>query len=799
MKTLRLLACLAAFACAAAHAGINSFTPTGPSGGVAYDVKFANGGAVLATTSRGVYRSTDDGANWTRTLETPPWSPMRLAVNPVNRSVVLFGTTTLKRSTDGGITWVNVPNLPQLANNPIGFIEFSADGSTAWMSQLSGGNLFRSTDGGATWTLNGNTGVTAAIIWIESDAVNPLLIYATTPSGGYRSVDGGMTFTKFTFSPYSSAVAASRVRTNTVIATSGDEMPWFSNDGGVSWTALAPRALSFVQYFPGRADQALAMTADYHLLRTLDSGAMWADLGPVPNGRIWGMAFDPANPDHVMISGDGGLFVSANAGASWIERNTGLREPNIHQAIVARAGAGAVYFLTGDLASVYRRDASAGTWEARAAASTPLLGYSAERNSTFGYYALAAAPRDANLLYMARDGHFGVSNDAGANWVARPNTPVWVDAVAVAPNDSQVVYSGSRNSWPLRSIDGGATWTDLSAAGLPATTRHFAFDPVNPAVVYAAVDNYLPAAASPVYKSVDGGMTFTPTLWDPANIASIVWRLVHDPVRSNILYLSTYIGVFKSTDGGSTWSRSPVFSSGLTSAGAQDFVVDPQSTDILYASSYQKAQIARSVNGGVDWDVFTADNDFDGFSSLALVPGTRSKIIAARWNGAVEIEIAPNLAMTSTTVTAVTGTAASTIMTITNTSDFAASNVRLTATLPASSTTPTAQPTVGACTITGADLACNLGVLPGRASANVTIGYTPTTIGSWTATASSYEPDAADSNNSLAIGLTAPPGSGGGANGGGGGGGGGRLDYLLLVLLGARVAGKRARGVRQRA
>lgn len=792
LRRFILTAALAFAASAASFAGTNVFTATGPSGGVAYDVEFTTGGALLATTSRGVYRSTDNGANWTRTLQTPTWFPMRLAVNPANRNVALSGTSVLKRSTDGGQTWTDVQNLAPLATNPASVVEFSADGSLAWLSQQNGGNLFRSTDGGATWTLNSTTGITDSIIWIDVDAVNPQLLYATTPNGGYRSIDGGQTFTKLTVAPYVFAAAASRVRGGSVIVTSGDDHPWYSSDGGITWTSRGSRTMYFVQYFPGSADRALAMTTDYHLLRTADSGATWQDLGPVPNGRIWGMAFEPAAPDHVVITGDGGIFVSADGGTSWAERNTGLKEANVHQAVVGRAGNGAVYFLTGDLASVYRRDPASGSWEARAASSTPLLGYSAARISTFGYYALAVAPQDSGLLYMARDLHFGVSNDAGATWTALPDTPIYSDAVTISPTDSRVVYLAARNAWPMRSTDGGATWNDLSSAGLPVTARNFAFDPTNPSIVYAAVDNYLPPAASPVYKSTNGGVSFTPTPWNVADNASIIWRLAHDPVRANIIYLSSYIGVFKSTDGGNTWTRSPLFASGQTSAGATDLVIDPQSPNVLYASSYQRDQIARSVDGGTNWDIFAADNELNGFNSLALVPGTRTKVIAARHNGAVEIEIAPNLAVTSVSPSSVVGTAASTILTLTNGSDFAASGVHLTATLPATSTTATVQGGGIACVLTGANLDCDVGRLAGHGNANVTVGYTPTTAGSWTATATAYEPDESALNNTTTITIAAA-GNGGGNNGGGGGGGGGALDYLLLACLAVIICGRRLR------
>ena len=93
---------------------------------------------------------------------------------------------------------------------------------------------------------------------------------------------------------------------------------------------------------------------------------------------------------------------------------------------------------------------------------------------------------------------------------------------------------------PIRSVNGGVSWESLGSHGLPSGARSFAFDPVNTNVVYAAVDNYIPPAATAVYKSVDGGANFAPTPWSATHNPSVVWRLVHDPSRTNIVYLSAY-------------------------------------------------------------------------------------------------------------------------------------------------------------------------------------------------------------------------------------------------------------------
>ena len=786
MRFARVLAFAAALLSGLpASAGPNTFTATGPEGGLTYDVEFVGAGALLATTSRAVYRSTDNGANWTYIREIENWSTGHLAVNPANRNQALLGTgSALLRTTDGGVSWTPVANLPQLATNYVGVVKFSADGSIAWMAQQNGGSLYRSVDAGVTWSQL-DTGLAYPVFSIATDGVNAQLIYVRSAAGNFRSTDAGSTFTPINIALYVNLFSASRVTADTVLAFSNDVYRVLvSTNGGTTWvqTQWAPplgRIFDFLQYVPGTAGKAIAMDREHRMLRTLDNGQTWTEIGPTPNGQIYSMAFDPADPAHILIATSGGIFETTNDGASWVERNRGLREGSSLGVIVSRAGGGATYLKNRDLASVYRRTDTGG-WNPVGRASTPLLGYPASYNSFLGFYTLGISQQDPLRLYMARDGRFGTSGDGGVTWSQRSTVP-YMTRMDVSPINDQVLFMGAPGNDPIRSVNGGVTWSSLAGHGLPVGTWTFAFDPTNANVVYAAVENHYPPETTPaVYKSVDGGANFTPTVWNPALNASVVWRLVHDPVRTNIVYLSAYHGVFKTTDGGATWTQTPLFDQGQFQAGAVDLIIDPESPDVLYASAWQRPALARSVNGGASWDVIVDSFAIlEQFNSIALVPGTRNKIIAVRWNGSREIDFVARVGLGVSPASAQLNTAASSVWTVANQSAFAVSAVRLTATLPASSTTHTIQAASGNCTVSGSSLTCELGNVAAGGQTTVTVGYTPTGVGSWSATMSTYEPDDNAVDNTAQVTVSAPPTTGGG----GGGGGGGRLDYLLLALL----------------
>ncbi len=104
-----------------------------------------------------------------------------------------------------------------------------------------------------------------------------------------------------------------------------------------------------------------------------------------------------------------------------------------------------------------------------------------------------------------------------------------------------------------------------------------------------------------VYRSTDGGDTWTYLgLHDTRSIG----RVVLDPVDPNIAYIAAVgnlwaanaeRGVFKTTDAGRTWAKVLYVD---TFTGATDLVMDPRDAKVLYAATYQRLRKAYGFNGG---------------------------------------------------------------------------------------------------------------------------------------------------------------------------------------------------------
>jgi photosystem II stability/assembly factor-like uncharacterized protein len=118
-----------------------------------------------------------------------------------------------------------------------------------------------------------------------------------------------------------------------------------------------------------------------------------------------------------------------------------------------------------------------------------------------------------------------------------------------------------------------------------------------------------------VYRSIDGGEnwnTFNRGLpsgsteldtnrWriekSVARVIDPITRLVIDPIQSNILYVGTGSGVFKSTDYGANWQG---VNAGLPRSYIRALAINPKNPNIIYASTIGTG-IFKSIDGGENW------------------------------------------------------------------------------------------------------------------------------------------------------------------------------------------------------
>jgi photosystem II stability/assembly factor-like uncharacterized protein len=213
---------------------------------------------------------------------------------------------------------------------------------------------------------------------------------------------------------------------------------------------------------------------------------------------------------------------------------------------------------------------------------------------------LAFDPGDSRVVYAATARGIFKSLDEGSTWTPTGNRGA-AAALVVAPGDPPVLYAGHA-SGVGRSLNGGVSWS-FSPMGY---VYALAVDPSSPGTVYAATEGGL-------LRTMDGGDT-----WSPGNLSGNVTAVVIDPLApsTSTVYASVFsVAVFKSADGGETWSA---HTAGLTDRNILALGLDPSAPSRLYAAARSDGPVYRSLDAGVTW----AATDLRGVRQLAVDPGT---------------------------------------------------------------------------------------------------------------------------------------------------------------------------------
>lgn len=555
---------------------------------------------VYVSTLSDVYKTTDGGASWHAT--NGPTGVVTFAMDPSNPDVVYSGSSPgggVNKTINGGLTWfaasngIGLPAVFALAVKP--------DEPSVVFAGTAGFGSFRSDDGGSTWrSLNIDSTVWSFLI----DPLDNSVVFAGTNGAGvYASRDGGLSFAPVGAPEV--GVVLSLVRSGPDIyagtATGGVSV---SSDGGATWRntgvsaglglilstdgagavyagtnfdgAFVHRALPVppgatgirqsnwrrlgwnelgkcacqnghaVAVDPGDHRHVLLTTNDGGLLVTRDGGRTWRDGGQ--NGLYSraprGIAFDPQDPRRVYVGGFTGMgfFKSDDNGEHWQLRQFGSKaiyttgvsvDAADHAVYVATLNGDGVWRSTDFGETFVRIDRAAG------ASAGTYLGLAGR--------GITADPRLSGTVYVAasRGSSAGIwrSQDKGATFVRVDATRTL--SITVDPTDSNVVYAATSTSGVLKSVDGGASFS-VKSAGLPAgvqtsRTGSVQVNPLNPNVLYVGTEG------GGVFRSEDAAES-----WSPANVGlddPNVYGLVLDPQSPDVIYATTARSIYRTTTG----------------------------------------------------------------------------------------------------------------------------------------------------------------------------------------------------------------------------------------------------------
>ena len=322
--------------------------------------------------------------------------------------------------------------------------------------------------------------------------------------------------------------------------------------------------------------------------------AQWSSLGP-EGGDVRSLAYDPANPDHIILgTSTGVLFVSNDAGHSWTRfAHLGPNDDYVLDHVVfdpqnpKKLYVSAWSFQNQQAGDVFRSHDGGKNWE-------PVPGMHGK-----SVRALAISASDSKVLVAGTLEGVYRTKDGGNNWdrisPANHADIKNVESIAVDPSNPDVVYAGT---WHLawKTPDGGATWQHINK-GMIDDSDVFSIivDKANPSIVFAS-------ACSGIYKSESSGELFKKIQGIPFS-ARRTRVLKQDPTNASIVYAGTTEGLWKSSDLGKTWKH--VTNSDVV---VNDVLVDPRNSQhVLLATD--RMGILSSADGT---QTFSASNQ--GFS-----------------------------------------------------------------------------------------------------------------------------------------------------------------------------------------
>lgn len=214
-------------------------------------------------------------------------------------------------------------------------------------------------------------------------------------------------------------------------------------------------------------------------------------------------------------------------------------------------------------------------------------------------------------------------------------------ALVIHPANPSVMYAASVSGGVWKTTNGGQSWTPLADLIANIAVSALAMDPKNPNVIYAGTGegyfNVDLVRGAGIFKTTDGGATWTRLASTNVEDFYFVNDIVISPASSQRLYAATSTGVFRSGDGGITWTRTlnPTKSSNTTVLGgcldlamrtdkASDYLFAACGTILDQGTVYRNTDAA---NSGV-WTPVLSESGM-GRTSLALAPSDQSVIYAA--------------------------------------------------------------------------------------------------------------------------------------------------------------------------
>lgn len=551
---------------------------------------------------RGVYKTTDGGLTWKRTLGDEEWvGATDMLIDPSNPDVLYAATWQRHRTVAG-----------YLGGGP-------------------GSGLHKSTDGGETWKAlkNGIPGSNLGKTGLAMSPFNSNVIYAAleldrTKGGVYMTTNGGESWSKQsdavaggTGPHYYQEIIASPHHEGTLYFMNNSAL--ISEDHGKTFTFMSrsnQHSDSHALVFKKSDPNYLLIGTDGGLYESFDRTKSWKYVRNLPITQYFKIAVDDAEPFYNVYGGtqDNGSHAGPSrtistdgiASADWwktlgadgAQTATEPGNPNISYGEFQQGALWRIDSKTRETVFIQPQAREGDpyerfNWDAPIVVSAhnpQRLYFASQRVWKSENRGDAWEPISGDLTlnqdrmtfpYYGKTQSWDNAWDVGA--MSNYNT---ITSLAESPIQDGLLYAGTDDGLIQVTENGGATWTKISLnsiRGLPTTpfVNDVRADLFDANVVYAALDNHKYGDYKPyIIKSSDKGKNWKIINGDlPEKL--LIWRLVQDHVKKDLLFAATEFGVYVTTNGGENWMK---LSGGMPTIPIRDITIQRRENDLVAGS-----------------------------------------------------------------------------------------------------------------------------------------------------------------------------------------------------------------------
>ncbi|MCD4736386.1 MAG: T9SS type A sorting domain-containing protein [Bacteroidales bacterium] len=493
-----------------------------------------------------VMMKSDDGGNTFGQLNLTSALPVGyevvdIAVDPDDGQIIFaignesFSNALVGASFDGGVSWENrTSNLP--VNKPYNAVAIAngkvyVAGGQLFGSQYVG--IYESSDYGLTWQ-NISTGFPNKVsndIFIDPSDPQRLFV-ATEGDGIYISSDGGTT--------------------------------WNYNATGAGENGAARK----IKMSPDNNQDFYAGFLSLAVCKTIDGGQTWAYANHgIATLLLNDIEVDPNEPDIILAGfeaeNSGGCYISTDSGSNW--QLAGGLPATRFSAVTIGVNSNMFAWSNGPTTvgaeGLYKSTDGGQTW----ANTGPNIGSVFETQ----IFTVCISDNNPEILFIGGN-NFGANgwdamiyktDNAGALWtnvyMGTANNSIRHIHIVPGSNDKTVLaaYKSENDKGGLiKSYDGGINWFDINN-GLPGDVKwvgSIVSDPADTSVYFAGVGGYGNVSGT-VYKSLDGGASWSPTPLNLQNYSKINDILIN-PEHPEVIYIaSVQDGIYMTKNGGENW------------------------------------------------------------------------------------------------------------------------------------------------------------------------------------------------------------------------------------------------------